>query len=284
MKVKGSVIVLTGASGGLGEFMARRLASAGAKLVLAARSVAKLDALGEELRAAGGDVLTVPTDVTREEDLVRLVQRTETEMGPVDVLINNAGVHIFDYIEDIPREAVQGMMDLNVVALIRLTQLVLPGMKERLRGQIVNIGSMSGVNPAPFGEVYSASKHAVFGFSRSLRVALELDNLPIGVTCICPGYISEVGMYAQSAAESGGSAGAFLGTSTPDAVVRAVIRSIRRNPGDIHVNPGTPRLNATLGMLFPRFLVGVARRLGAFAFIHNAARKQRSARASLTEG
>ncbi len=272
--LKDAVVLITGASRGIGVEMAVALAAEGAKLALAARSADKLDAVREQLVASGATAIAIPTDVSDDEALQRLVDQTETELGPIDVLINNAGVESVDYLEQVSADEVRKVLDINVVAVIRLTQMVLPGMKKRNRGHIVNIASFAGLVPTPFGEVYSASKHAVVGFSKSLRVAMKLDDLDIGVSMICPGYISKTGMYWDMKLKDGVSAPRSMGTTPPRVVTQAVLSCIRYNQGDVILNPGLPRTMVLLTLAFPRVATWVGLKLGMWDFQHQAARKR----------
>jgi short-subunit dehydrogenase len=161
MELDGTRVVVTGASTGIGRVTALRVARKGARVWAAARDEGRLEALAGE--HAG--IVPVPSDVADDADRAALVKEAE----PVDVLVNNAGIGWNGVVESMPPEKVRQLFDVNVLALIDLTQRVLPGMLERRRGHIVNVGSMAGYVAAPGETVYSATKFAVQGFTDGLR-------------------------------------------------------------------------------------------------------------------
>lgn len=174
-------ILVTGASSGLGKDFAVQLAKEGYTVYAAAR---RLDRL-KELEQFG--IHPLQMDVTKEADVVKAVERIEKEIGGIDVLINNAGYAIYGAVETIPLEDARRQFDVNIFGLARLTQLVLPGMREQKRGKIINISSMGGKVYTPLGAWYHATKHALEGWSDCLR--LELEQFDIDVVIIEPGLI-----------------------------------------------------------------------------------------------
>jgi NAD(P)-dependent dehydrogenase (short-subunit alcohol dehydrogenase family) len=186
--ITGQVAVVTGASSGIGEATAEALAADGASVVLAARRVDELEALAARIESAGGDALVVPTDVTDEDDLVSLVETTTEEYGRIDVLVNGAGFGLYGSVEETPIDDARYQFEVNLFGLARLTQLVIPGMRERGHGTIVNISSMGGKVWTPLGAWYHATKHALEGWSDCLRY--ELAPHGIDVVVIEPGSIS----------------------------------------------------------------------------------------------
>lgn len=194
MRIEGSQIVLTGASRGLGATLARALAARGARLVLVARTEAALAGLRAELGEA--DIALVGADVATAEGRRAIVAAAEAR-GPIDALINNAGLFVAGELEDLAPETVSQVLAVNLEAPIALTALVLPGMIARKRGRIVNIASLGGLLPIGWGEVYAASKHGLVGFTRSLQIRLSEESTGVHASAVCPGFIGDVGMYTD---------------------------------------------------------------------------------------
>jgi NADP-dependent 3-hydroxy acid dehydrogenase YdfG len=180
------VILITGASSGFGEAVARLFTEKGYRVVLAARRFERLQALADEIVAKGGQALPVKTDVSRLEDIQQLVHVTLKEFGQIDVLFNNAGFGRLDWLEKLdPHADVQAQLDVNVLGLIWMTQAVLPHMIARRQGHIINMASVAGLIATPSYAVYAASKFAVRGFSEALR--REVGVYGIHVSTIYPG-------------------------------------------------------------------------------------------------
>ena len=170
---KDDVAIVTGASRGLGVYIAQALAAKGTRLVLAARSVNALEKVAADLRKTGSEVLCVPTDVADPAALQALVDATLAKFGRIDILVNNAGYDEplqFDQcrVEDISR-----ILEINLAAPMILSRLVIPSMRKNGRGHIVNIASLAGVMPTAYEELYSATKHGLVGFTRSLRASAQ---------------------------------------------------------------------------------------------------------------
>jgi short-subunit dehydrogenase len=183
-KIAGQVIIITGASLGIGAATAKLLATQGAKLVLAARSVDKLEQLAAELKA---ESLVVPMDMTQGADLEDLVAKTLEHYGRIDGLVNNAGYGQYGPLELLTEEAIRRQFEVNVIGLLLLTQRVIPTMRAQGKGRIVNISSLSGLIALPFSGLYHASKFALEGLSDSLRV--ELAPFGIQVSLVEPGPV-----------------------------------------------------------------------------------------------
>lgn len=183
----GKSIVVTGASSGIGRALCLALAPQRPRLVLAARDAARLAEVAAECRAAGAEVLVVPTDVTSTEECRRLVERTVEAFGALDVLVNNAGISMrarFDEMEDI--SVYERLMKVNYLGSLYPTHYALPHLKKS-RGQIVVMASLAGLTGVPTCTGYAASKHAVFGFFDSLRI--ELDGTGVSVTTVAPYFV-----------------------------------------------------------------------------------------------
>ena len=187
-RLGGKVVIITGASRGIGRALAHAFAQRGASLVLAARHRDDLEAVAAECRAIPlcGDVLTVPTDVTDEAHLEHLVTATLERFGHVDILVNNAGVRIGGAFTDLDPQSLRRQMEVNLLAAMRLTQMVLPIMLKRGEGWIVNVASQAGRHAEPYFVAYGASKHGVIGFSEGLR--RELAGTGVRVLTVSPGF------------------------------------------------------------------------------------------------
>lgn len=183
----GQIVIVTGASAGIGEATVRRLVRGGAKVVLTARRQDRLDALARELDPTGMNVLALAGDVTSEADRRKLVEATLAKFGRIDGLVNNAGYGTRGPVEIVPVELIRKNYETNIFSLIALTQLVLPGMRERGSGCIVNIGSVAGKIARPLSSIYDSTKHALEALTDGLRG--ELKPFGVRVALIRPGFI-----------------------------------------------------------------------------------------------
>lgn len=182
-------ILITGASGGIGEGCARKFASQGARLILNARSTDKLTALAQELKETyNADCYVMPFDVCNRGSAVAALNALPEEWKSIDVLINNAGLAIgVDKEHEGNLDEWDVVIDTNIKALLSMTRLIVPGMVERGRGHIINIGSIAGDAAYPGGSVYCATKAAVKALSDGLRI--DLVDTPLRVTNIKPGLV-----------------------------------------------------------------------------------------------
>jgi short-subunit dehydrogenase len=259
------VVLLTGASRGLGVDMARAFAAEGARLALAARSTDELEKVRAGLEETGGTAIAVPTDVNEIESLRALVRKTTDRLGPIDVLVNNAGVeYVFDF-EDTPLERIDQILDTNLKAVVHLTRLVAPSMVERGSGHICNISSVAGFTPVPHNSVYSASKHALVGFTRSLR--MELAEHGVEVSVVCPGFV-EGGMFLAW----GRPAPKTAGSVTSAQVASAVIDAVKNNRGKVVVAKGLAKMADAFFALMPKTSAKMMRRSGTADFLTEQAR------------
>jgi len=194
----GRVVVVTGASEGIGRAVCRALAPQKPRLVLAARSRERLESLAAECAAAGAETLVVPTDVTDESACRALVETTVRHFGGLDVLVNNAGGTMWTRLDEIEDTSIfERLMRLNYLGSVYPTYYALPHLKKS-RGRIVAVASMAGLVGVPTRTGYAAAKHAVIGFFDSLRVELAADG--VSVTVICPDFVvSEIHKRALGA-------------------------------------------------------------------------------------
>jgi NAD(P)-dependent dehydrogenase (short-subunit alcohol dehydrogenase family) len=263
----GQVVIVTGASAGIGEATARWLAREGATVVINARRAERLDVIKKEIEAAGGRALAVAGDVTTAADRERLVKETMRAFGRVDALVNNAGYGQRGPIELVPVEAIRQNFETNFFSLIALTQLVIPTMREQRSGRIVNISSVAGRIARPLSSVYDATKHALEAVSDGLRG--ELAPFGIKVVIIEPGFIiteflgvanenareiiENAGPYADSIERTGAAIQRLRKLAGhPDDIAEAVFKALTaRNPRARYAAPGHARFALAMKRLLP---------------------------------
>jgi hypothetical protein len=243
------VILVTGASSGIGEATARFFGERGYRVVLAARRFDRLEALSAAIRDRGGKALPVAADISKLEDIQNLVKTALDEFGQIDVLFNNAGFGRLAWLEKLdPVKDIDAQLKVNLLGVIQTTRAVLPHMIERRSGHIVNMASMAGLVATPTYSIYAAGKFAVRGFSEALR--REVGVYGIHVSVIYPGGVKT---------EFGGHTGAKLRTRattpaslklTPEQVASAVFDVVRR-PRRTVVLPWVMTFAAWGNALFP---------------------------------
>jgi NADP-dependent 3-hydroxy acid dehydrogenase YdfG len=189
MQLQDKVVIITGASSGIGEATAEKLAAHGAKVVLTARRKDRLTQLKQKIEDAGGHALVVVADVTDNEDWKQVVQQTQETFGDVDVLINNAGLMPLSFAKNLKTDEWEKMIDVNIKGVLNGVAAVLPQMMDNRRGHIVNISSVAGRKVFPGGSVYCATKFAVRAFSEGLRNELS-PEYNIRITAIEPGAVA----------------------------------------------------------------------------------------------
>lgn len=185
--MKGQVAIITGASAGIGRAVSLALAAEGVRCVLAARRANELSAVCREIEAAGGEALVMPTDVSYEAQLQALVAKTLEKYGDLHILINNAGTYHRSPVEHLDKEKLVHQFNINVFAPFLLTKYCLPHLKGHKGGAVINIASIAGLLGVSEGSAYSASKHALIGFTESLFEEVREEG--IKVCAICPGFV-----------------------------------------------------------------------------------------------
>lgn len=227
------VIVITGASSGIGEATARLLAEQGAHVVLGARRTERLEALAAEINAAGGSALFRAVDVTRREDVQAFIDYAVAAYGRVDVLVNNAGVMPLSKLEALKVEEWDRMIDVNIRGVLHGIAAALPLMQARRSGQFINIASIGAYAVSPTAAVYCATKYAVRAISEGLRQEVGGD---IRVTVIAPGVTESE--LAESISDEGGRAEMreFRKIAIPAmAIARAIAYAVEQ-PADVDVS------------------------------------------------
>jgi short-subunit dehydrogenase len=247
-EIRGSTVLLTGATGGIGHAIARSLAQRGATLVLTGRRADVLEPLAAEL---GGRA--VAADLTQRDAPQRLVEAA----GEVDVLVSNAALPASGTLDDFTPEQIDRALDVNLRAPIALAKLLAEPMARRGRGHLVFISSLAGRSAQPGGSLYSATKFGLRGFALALRE--DLRDHGVGVSTIFPSFIRDAGMFADSGAELPPG----VGTRSPQDVADAVVHAIERNRAEIDVAPLSLRLGALASGVAPELAATVSRRLGA---------------------
>ncbi|MCP3021603.1 SDR family oxidoreductase [Cupriavidus basilensis] len=232
--IASKVIVITGASSGLGEATARHLGAAGASLVLAARRGDRLATLAGEIRAKGGKVEVVVADVSRRADVEALVQKAVASFGRIDVMINNAGLMAIAPMSEAKVEEWERMIDINIKGVLYGIAAALPVFQKQGTGHFINIASVAGVKVfSPGGTVYSGTKFAVRAISEGLR---HETGGAIRTTVISPGAVDSELKLGSSHAESAKVVGEFYQQAIPaDSVARAIAYAIEQ-PADVDIN------------------------------------------------
>lgn len=233
--IEGKVVIITGASSGLGEATARHLAARGAKLVLAARRVDRLQSLATELEGQGAAVLVQATDVARYEQVQALASAAIERFGRIDVLVNNAGIMPLAPLSKLKVDEWSKMIDVNIKGVLHGIAAVLPVMTAQKSGHIINIASVAGLKLfTPIGTVYSATKFAVRALSEGLRA-----EAPEGVrtTIVSPGAVdSELKLGSSDPDASEGVKAFYQANQIPaDSVARAIAYAVEQ-PADVDIN------------------------------------------------
>src|SRR5262245_26177816 len=250
----GRVVVVTGASSGIGAATAVACGRAGMRVVLAARRAARLEAVAADVRAAGGDARVAPTDVADAARVRALVDGTVAAWGRLDVLINNAGVGILATVDQTSPAEFERLVRVNYLGVVEAVLAALPHMRRQGAGHIVNVASVVGKRASPFRAAYVASKFALVGFSEALR--MELPGTGIDVTCVCPiGTATEFHELEVNRLAAPGPGAPIQG---PDAVAPALVRARRRPRAEVHPYPPARLLflaNALAPALVDRLLL-----------------------------
>jgi short-subunit dehydrogenase len=243
MRIDGKVVLITGASEGIGAACAKEFAAAGARLSLTARSE-------EGLRRAGGETaLVTPGDLLDEDVRRRVVERTIERYGAIDILINNAGVGIYQPTWEMPMSEARYLMELNLFAPLGMTQLVAPHMRVRRSGMIVNVGSIGGKVVLPWMTLYSVTKFALGALTEGQRMELMRDG--IRTMLVCPGYVKtgfQKNVRAGQTPQRVQDARRFA--ITPEECAEAIRRGVERDARTV-VTPRSGWLLVLAMRLFP---------------------------------
>ncbi|WP_152404121.1 SDR family oxidoreductase [Paenibacillus cellulositrophicus] len=243
-QINGKVVVITGASSGIGEATAKLLASRGAHVVMGARRVEKLEALASLIEAEGGSALYQQLDVTNIEQMQSIIRLAQSRFGRVDVIVNNAGVMPLSPLEALKIDEWNRMIDVNIRGVLHGIAAGLPVMKEQQSGHMINVASIGAYSVTPTAAVYCATKYAVRAITEGLRQEIDAD---IRVTLVSPGVTESE--LAESITDDG--AREFMKTYRRNAlpasaIARAIAYAIEQ-PADVDVNELVVRPTARLG-------------------------------------
>jgi short-subunit dehydrogenase len=263
VNLAGRSVLLTGATGGIGQAIARALAERGARLVLTGRRAEALEPLAAEVSGRA-----VACDLARAEEVTRLLD----DVGSADVLVANAALPASGALSSFSIEEIDRALAVNLRAPMVLAHALSVGMAARGHGHLVFVSSMSGKAASGGGSVYSATKFGLRGFSLGLRE--DLRDSGVGVSTVFPGFISDAGMFHESGARLPG----YVPTRTPEHVADGVVRAIERNRAEVDVAPLGVRLGAVAAGVLPELTARMQRRLGAQAIADAMAEGQREKR------
>jgi short-subunit dehydrogenase len=263
VNLDGRSVLLTGATGGIGQAIARSLAARGAHLVLTSRRADVLEPLATEVSGRA-----IACDLARADEVTRLLG----EVGNADVLVANAALPASGVLESFSVEEIDRALAVNLRAPIVLARALAKGMVVRGHGHLVFVSSLSGKAASPRGSIYSATKYGLRGFALGLRE--DLRDAGVGVSTVFPGFIRDAGMFHESGARLPG----YVAMRTPDDVAAAVVKAIERNRSEIDVAPLGLRLGTAAAGLLPELSGRVQRRLGGLAIAESMAEGQRDKR------
>ena len=234
--IQDKVVIITGASSGIGEATAKELASKGVKLVLAARREDRLKKLQDEIQSIGGQAIYKVTDVTSREKMEELATYALKEFGKIDVLVNNAGIMPQAFLAENKVDEWDRMIDVNIKGVLYAIAAIVPSMRERKSGHVINLSSVDGHNIYPGGTVYCGTKFAVKAISEGLRQEEAMSGTNIRVTNISPGAItSELLETTSDPTMKAGLEDFYKVAINAESIARAISFAIEQ-PADVGIN------------------------------------------------
>ena len=261
----GSTVLLTGATGGIGQAIARGLAGRGARLILSGRRPEELERVAAEFGAR-----TIVCDLSDRGDVDRL--SADAVAAGVDILIANAALPASGRLVELTQAQIDRMLDVNLRAPIALARALAPVMSDRGHGHMVFISSLSGKAASPASSIYSATKFGLRGFALGLRA--DLQPTGVGVSVIAPGFISDAGMFAKA----GVKLPPGVGTKSPQDVAAAVLKAIEQDRAEVDVAPLGLRAGAAFASVAPGMAAAASRRLGSYRIAEDMSEGQRDQR------
>lgn len=263
MKISGSTVLLTGATGGIGHAIAQAVAGRGGRLIVTGR---RGDMLEEMVAKYGGRAVVV--DLAERADVTRLID----EAGDVDIVIANAALPASGELDSFTVNEIDRALDVNLRAPMVLAREFAPRMATKGRGHLLFMSSLLGKAAMPGTAVYSATKYGLRGFAASLRA--DLRESGVGVSVVFPGMVREAGMFADAKVDLPPG----TGTSSPEEVANAVVSAIEKNRGEVDVAPLSVRAVSMVAGLAPELAAGLTRRIGADKVTAKVAEGQRDKR------
>lgn len=263
--------LVTGASGGIGAEIARRLAGQGVNLALSGRRQDALAEVAAQVGERGVRCVTVPADISDRDQLKELLVRAEAQLGPIDVLINNAGIESVSSFTASSEQELAQVIEVNLTAPMLLTHAALPRMLQRGRGHVVFISSIAGKIGPAYNEPYAASKAGLVALTQSLRA--EYKNAPVGFSVVCPGFTAGDGMY-QRMADDGHTSNRLMGETTTAKVADAVLRAIKDDVAEILESGAPIRPMLALAQITPGMVERLAPRIGVTRIFERVAQER----------
>lgn len=258
--LNGRAVLLTGGSRGIGPVVAEALARRGADIAIAARSKSGLDNVATRLNGLGIKTLAVPVDLREASQREALVAAVLKRFGKIDIMVNNAGLETEGAYTELQWPSIQETIEVNLIAPMALTRLVLPGMLERKAGHIVNVASIAAKSGAPYGATYSGTKAGLAEWTRALR--LELAGTGVRLSTIFPGYVREVGMFAKFRMRPPW----LVGSCAPIQVAQAVVAALEKGKAEAIINSRPLRYSFMINELSPSMGDWLMRVSGVAAF------------------
>jgi len=249
--IKNSVVVITGASSGIGRATAQLLAKKGARLVLCSREADVLRQVEGECRELGAQVLVFPCDVGIESNVRNLVDAAIRNFGYIDVWVNNAAVYAFGKVDELPSEVIRKMIETNILGVIYGSRAILPHFKSRNQGMIINISSIASKIGAPYTGIYNTTKHAVTGFTESLRMELQ-DEPEIYACTVLPASI-DTPLFQHAANYTGRAVKPIKPVYKPEQVADAILNCMKHPEREIVVG-GAGRMIIGARRVMPRVM------------------------------
>ena len=269
------IVLLTGASGGLGTYMAQAFAARKVKLALVAHPGIDLEGLRKSVADGGAQAIAITSDLRDPVQRREMLAAVRSRLGRIDILVNGAGVEFNSAYHELSEGQIGEVLSVNLEAPMILSRLVLPEMLERRQGHIVNISSLAGKSGPAFQEPYAASKAGLVAFTQSLRATYRGSGVSASV--IVPAFV-EAGIYARLKAKSGCAAPALLTGCSPEQVAQAVLRSIEGDVPEIIVYRYPLRAVLALSVLWPRLGGWITARMGVNDFFRRAAAAEKRKR------
>ena len=261
--IPGQVALITGASRGLGVYIAKTFARYGVNMMISARSEPELKKLQDELQQLGVRAEIFVADVASPQDLQNLYTATMASFSQIDILVNNAGIETWGKYKDLGADEITKVIDVNLTAPMLLTHLALPDMYRRDVGHIINIASAAGVFPPPYSEPYATTKAGLIGFTQSVRLSAQVDGSHVSASCIAPGYMDDAGMYEEMK-QVGDEVSWLIGSLPAQALADAIIKAIEKDSPVKILMPWSPRFLKIVQIIAPRLFEIVSHKLGIF--------------------